>query len=153
MTAVIAVFLLVRPSARNAAAVGLLPQGHSALDVSRSFRRSTYSSWPPTDSRVANYQTVIPVTLRGLSEGFRTSYARNGDIISDPSLDRTLCFAFCRRTPVPLSCHAHRSRTRLFQIVGFTRAPFCCPPRPIPPDNLCLARTTSCQLTTDCTSA
>ena len=60
MTAVIAVFLLVGPSARNAAAVGLLPQGHRALDVSRSFRRSTYSSWPPTDSRIANYQTVIP---------------------------------------------------------------------------------------------
>ena len=37
MTAVIAVFLLVRPSARNAAAVGLLLQGHRALDVSRSF--------------------------------------------------------------------------------------------------------------------
>ena len=88
MTAVIAVFLLVRPSARNAAAVGLLLQGHRALDVSRSFRRSTYSSWPPTDSRIANYQTVIPVTLRGLSVGFRIS---DGDI-SDPFLDQTLCF-------------------------------------------------------------
>ena len=147
MTAVIAVFLLVGPSARNAAAVGLLPQGHSALDVSRSFRRSTYSSWPPTDSRIANYQTVISVTSRGLSVGFPTK--RYGDI-SDPSLTKRS--AFCR-TAVPLNCHAHRSRTTVFQIVGFTRAPFCCPPRPIPPNNLCLARTTSCQLTTDCTSA
>jgi hypothetical protein len=76
MTAVIAVFLLVRPSARNAAAVGLLPQGHGALDVSRSFLRSTYSSWPPTDSRVANYQTVIPVNSQrpfgGLSHQLRS---------------------------------------------------------------------------------
>jgi len=89
MTAVIAVFLLVRPSARNAAAVGLLLQGHRALDVSRSFRRSTYSSWPPTDSRIANYQTVIPVTPKGLSVGSPTK--RYGDI-SDHSLDQTLCF-------------------------------------------------------------
>lgn len=103
MTAAIAVFLLVGPSARNAAAVGLLPQGHSALDVSRSFRRSTYSSWPPTDSRIANYQTVIPVTPRGLSVGFPTK--RYGDI-SDPSLDQTLCF-------LPDSCSPQLPRASL----------------------------------------
>jgi len=134
MTAVIAVCVLVGSSARNAAAVGLLPQGHSALDVSRSFRRSTYSSWPPTDSWIANHQSVIPVTPKGRSVDFRTSYQRS---LSRPN--QTLCFLPGTSSPqLPRASLPHQSVPDRW----FHPRTFCCPPRPIPPNNLCLARTT-----------